>query len=432
MTPIRTEEVEGPVGFAGMAHMVSDADALLAAARRETAQTAPPVVQPSVSPRAEPPELKPLTASTSRWQFSYGWALGALTLFVFGVMLFTDPTKQSVSVSSSPIPSPPPVPAPRVPPSPVPEPSGSYTEEKPPIGKEHILTRAQLQYCLAENIRLEAGQLLIHDTNDAGSVQQFNDSIDDYNSRCGEFRYQKSMMERAKQEVEQQRSSLQAEGTRRLRIADTQSRLSPSSPQDNQGAAEEPRFRLDHPPAEVQNDEVSSPGGRSSAADERPETRRESDPATPLASTSRISAVEPRHQTDKAANLDKQQLLNPSEPNEADTAELAANLKECLDGRYPTLCNHARLTPAQIEDVVLAERRANLKQCLTGEYPFRCNHQRLTAAQALAVEEAERQAMFTVCLEGKYPALCQETLLLPDQQQAVSSARASAQPGASR
>lgn len=87
------------------------------------------------------------------------------------------------------------------------------------------------------------------------------------------------------------------------------------------------------------------------------------------------------------------------------------NLETCMSGRYPALCNYARLTPDQLRQVRAAELRENFRVCLTGKYPALCNHSKLTSEQAIQVREAERAENFRVCSLGKYPALCRHELL---------------------
>ncbi len=74
--------------------------------------------------------------------------------------------------------------------------------------------------------------------------------------------------------------------------------------------------------------------------------------------------------------------------------------------------------------MAITERSANLKRCMTGEHPLLCDHNLLTPAQAHDVEEAERRVMFAICMEGRYPVLCAETTLTPTQRLAIRNARA--------
>ncbi len=458
MSTGQNKEGNVPIGFAGMSQMVSDVDSLLRSARRQAMPPEPPAFKPAVasSPpvshhKPDPSPLRP-----------YILALGALILFVLATMLFGPPREQSVSIttpSSSALPN---APASRTPETSAPEQPSRFVEEKPSVGKDQILTRNQIQYCLAENIRLEAGQTLVHDTNNARAVEQFNNLIDDYNSRCAQFRYHRSIMETAKQEVERQRSALQDEGARRFHTIGARSPRSSSWDLSNPRATRENDVRFITPSPELEAKHPSPSVGRK--AIDRSEAETASTEGTPT-----NSSVDSPLQADTDVNKDpcldgsnptlcKPELLSEaerrsvgsaertgrsrqcadgqplslcdqermpiSEGDRADAAERARNLKECLDGRYPALCNHSLLTRSEASDVAITERSANLKRCMTGEHPLLCDHNLLTPAQAHDVEEAERRVMFAICMEGRYPVLCAETTLTPTQRLAIRNARA--------
>jgi len=98
------------------------------------------------------------------------------------------------------------------------------------------------------------------------------------------------------------------------------------------------------------------------------------------------------------------------------------NLRTCLDGSYPQLCDHRRLTEAQRQVVQAAEHRGNLRVCLDGQYRALCRHEDLTPDEARAVEAAERQANLRVCLDGRYAALCRHEDLTADEARSVADA----------
>lgn len=92
-------------------------------------------------------------------------------------------------------------------------------------------------------------------------------------------------------------------------------------------------------------------------------------------------------------------------------AEHRANFKTCVDGRYPALCKHSKLTPSERIQVVEAEKRANFKTCIDGRYPALCNHSKLTSSEKSQVLDAEKAANLKICMDGRYPALCNHSLL---------------------
>jgi hypothetical protein len=90
------------------------------------------------------------------------------------------------------------------------------TEIVPPVGTNNILGRDEIRYCLSEDIRVGAmrGEVdLFSET----EVNQFNSTVQDYNSRCGKFRYRQGTLESVRSEVEAQRSHLESEGTARIK-----------------------------------------------------------------------------------------------------------------------------------------------------------------------------------------------------------------------
>jgi hypothetical protein len=89
----------------------------------------------------------------------------------------------------------------------------------------------------------------------------------------------------------------------------------------------------------------------------------------------------------------------------------AENFLICIDGRYPSLCNHSKLTASESARVAEAERVENLKTCIDGRYPSLCNHLKLTASESIRVAEAERAENLKICNDGRYPALCNHSLL---------------------
>ena len=93
----------------------------------------------------------------------------------------------------------------------LPQQSASPAEDKPPIGSSLVLSTAQIRYCLAEDIRMEAAKAVVNSYSD-GDVHRFNAMVADYNSRCGNFRYRSGALESARREIEPYRSQFQGEG----------------------------------------------------------------------------------------------------------------------------------------------------------------------------------------------------------------------------
>jgi hypothetical protein len=97
--------------------------------------------------------------------------------------------------------------------TPAPEPP---IEARPPVGTDIVLSDAQIRYCLSEKIRLDGAQSAVN-THRQSDVDRFNVMIDDYNSRCGSFRYRPGTLEAARAQVDAKQFQLQSEGAARFR-----------------------------------------------------------------------------------------------------------------------------------------------------------------------------------------------------------------------
>lgn len=108
-------------------------------------------------------------------------------------------------------------------------------------------------------------------------------------------------------------------------------------------------------------------------------------------------------------------MLTPEERQKVDAAERRENLKTCLAGRYPTLCNKAKLSQDELQQVLAGEKRENLKTCLTGRYKTLCKKNLLTEPELHQVISAERAENLKTCLTGLYPSLCDRAILTAEQ-----------------
>ncbi len=104
-------------------------------------------------------------------------------------------------------------------------------------------------------------------------------------------------------------------------------------------------------------------------------------------------------------------LLSEENLARAKEAERQVNLRRCLDGNYPSLCKYNLLMPNERSRAQEAEKQVNLKRCLDGNYPSLCKYNLLTQKEMIQAKEAERQVNLTRCLDGNYPSLCKYSLL---------------------
>jgi hypothetical protein len=84
----------------------------------------------------------------------------------------------------------------------------------PPLGADRVLGAAQIRYCLSEDIRLEAARDAVSVDAD---VDRFNAMIEDYNTRCSNYRYRREVFESVQRQVQANRMALQTEGIARFR-----------------------------------------------------------------------------------------------------------------------------------------------------------------------------------------------------------------------
>lgn len=74
-----------------------------------------------------------------------------------------------------------------------------FSTKMPPIGSNHVHSISEIRWCLAEGIRIDA----VRNLNDSqADVAAFNRWVDDYNSRCGSYRYRQGSLASAKRDVE--------------------------------------------------------------------------------------------------------------------------------------------------------------------------------------------------------------------------------------
>ena len=248
----------------------------------------------------------------------------------------------------------------------------------PPVGNGLVLTSDQIRYCVYEDRRIKGAEKAVDSYNQA-SVNSFNTMVEDYNSRCGHFRYRDGTLAPIEDEANAIQRQLEQEGQARM----------------TGGQAEE----------------IATP--------------------TPTASTDTPASISTI--SDGPAALTKEQSTMASDgaqqydpavgrevaPNDREDLE---NLRTCLSGSYPMLCKHGRLTTEQADLVERAELNKNYEACVSGEYPTLCKHEKLTPDQAVRVEQAELDANYKICISGDYPTLCKHNLLTSEQAEAVAAA----------
>ena len=235
----KDKENEGK-GFAGLSSLLADGDAkpaesvtnagsVASSAPVESAAEKDQPQPPSVPQHQAPPPETPPPAGQSQSierpvsqvpvQASSGessgskWVLGIFAV-IGAIWLFgraNEDTASSAHVDSSSIQRQ--VPGKSSPAQPI---AAARPEESmPPVGQDRVLSLAQIRYCLAEEIRMHGAESNLR-ANSQSDIDRFNAMVVDYNSRCGQFRYQPGSLEAAKRDVDQYRAQLILDGGNRF------------------------------------------------------------------------------------------------------------------------------------------------------------------------------------------------------------------------
>lgn len=412
--PDRTET--RATGFAGLASLVSDVQSVIRDAERGGAEH-PHVKAPVGAPprRAAATASSPAPSATAPHQPSvrkttFRWGRLAAVAGVIGFIVFVNrdsddsASRSTTSYSNSDPSTSKSLPAM----SPTPD---ILDERRPAVGgQERVLDMAEIRYCLAEAIRMTAAEAAVNNYIDA-EVDRFNVYVDDYNSRCSEYRYRSGALERARADVERHRTSLEAEGRARFRTAGSR----PSSDRSRPRAQNAGRTGMDSPLSDLER----------RIEQRKAAVQREAQPRVAPASVRRTARERENLATCLSGEypaLCNHALLTQEERVRVEAAERRANYRTCISGEYPALCRHDLLTANEAAAVDAAERRANYRTCIRGEYPSLCRHDLLTPEQASAVRVAERRGNYRTCVSGLYPALCDHSLLTPEQARLVAEA----------
>lgn len=94
--------------------------------------------------------------------------------------------------------------------------SETTDESVPAVGRGRILTSSEIRYCAAERVRLQGADKVLDNTLQS-DIDSYNAMINDYNDRCGDYRYQRSARQRVLSEIESRRTELEAAGAARFR-----------------------------------------------------------------------------------------------------------------------------------------------------------------------------------------------------------------------
>lgn len=92
-------------------------------------------------------------------------------------------------------------------------PASLFPEDLPPVGSDHLLSASQVNYCIAEDFRLEGMRDAARSN---GQIDRFNVAVDNYNARCGSYRYYGDTVNAARRAVAPHAATLRLAGRHRL------------------------------------------------------------------------------------------------------------------------------------------------------------------------------------------------------------------------
>ncbi|WP_294105519.1 peptidoglycan-binding protein [Thiolapillus sp.] len=168
--------------------------------------------------QSSPPPVEPVSSGNNTGGSVGKWILGIIGV-VFVIWLINNEGQNNRKSSYTPpsstqsygYPKSSPAPAVR---TPISSQNGGLKYIKPSVGTNNVLSVPQIRWCIREGIRIEAMRGII-DTN--AKVGMFNRIVNDYNSRCGSYRYRHGSQSRAERDVEPYRSQIVAEANREAR-----------------------------------------------------------------------------------------------------------------------------------------------------------------------------------------------------------------------
>lgn len=219
------EKKEAGKGFSGLSSQVSEVDSAVEHSKREAAHISVGPAAPQITataeqasggdkPRADDQRGQHRNSKPSSGSSAGTWLLAiGLTIVIYWLLSlgFGGDRTSSTPKASSTVPV-----APTISELPISSPARSpQAEVRPPVGTNNVLDNAQIRYCLSEKIRIDAANIVVsrYVTTD---VNRYNAMVEDYNSRCGYFRYRRGSLESVRQEVERARPFLEADGRGRF------------------------------------------------------------------------------------------------------------------------------------------------------------------------------------------------------------------------
>jgi len=170
-----------------------------------------------------------------------------------------------------------------------------FDEEVPPAGADNLMfSDAEIRYCLAQIIRIEAVRPLV-DRYERAQISYFNELVADYNTRCGHYRYMEGARESAQAQVEISRSTIESDARQAYQWRFVESEKS-SAPSRSAAAPQTPPKEAKKSPksaAAAQADAAASQSSRSASKQQQPITPARTEPGQPASAQPRAKQQPP-------------------------------------------------------------------------------------------------------------------------------------------
>ena len=96
--------------------------------------------------------------------------------------------------------------------------SEDFTETRPADGGgERTLSRAELRWCMFNDIRIEAARADVRSAKQ-GQIQAFNAAVTEWNAACRRYRYSRSDRDAVQRQIDAKRTELEGEGRARFAV----------------------------------------------------------------------------------------------------------------------------------------------------------------------------------------------------------------------
>ena len=203
-------------GFGGLSDLKTDIDSILTenevkSTQQSTAKPKEPAEEVSQASSSERKTYQnPLQDDSSKTNPLWWWFIGGIILF----LIVAANSNESATTEAAPAATEEVAPAAEAMPAAAPA-AEAYSQQetfyvRPPEGNDNVLSIAQIRYCLADGIKIDAIKEKV-DATANNQIDKLNGLVADHNARCGSYRYRTGDDTTAQSDVNQQTSTLKQE-----------------------------------------------------------------------------------------------------------------------------------------------------------------------------------------------------------------------------